>query len=94
MRDVAGLRDPMVQLSTLKVSLDQVAKLGQPMSDVARLAEPLQAVGQLSRPMSALAGLTPVQLAGSVILTILGFFVLLFLTIWGALRLALRPRPA
>ena len=94
MKELAGLRDPMVQLSALKVSLDQVAKLEKPMSDVARLEEPLKAVGQLSRPVSVLTRLTPVQLAASVILAILAFFVLLFLTIWAAVRLALRHRSA
>jgi hypothetical protein len=84
----------MVQLATLKGSLDQVARLEEPMSDVARLQEPLQAVGQLSRPVSAVTRLTPGQLAISGILALLAFFVLLFLTVWGAVRLALRHRSA
>lgn len=94
MKELAGLRDPMVQLSTLKVSLDEVAWLDKPMSDVARLEEPLKAVGQLSHPVSVLTRLTPVQFAASVVLAILAFFGLLFLTICAAVRLALRHRPA
>jgi len=92
MEELAGLRDPMVQVSALKGSLDQVAKLEKPLSDMARLEEPLKAVGQLTQPMSILARLTPVQRAASVVLTLLAFFGLLFVTMWGAVRLALRPR--
>lgn len=90
MKDLAGLREPMVQLSALKGSLDQAAELEKPLSDVARLEEPLEAVGQLGRPASALTRFNPTQLAASMLLALLAFFALLFLTIWGAIRLALR----
>jgi hypothetical protein len=83
MEKLAGLRDPMVQLDTLKVSLDQVA----------RLEEPLKAVGQLSHPLSVLTNLTPAKFIASVIITTLVFFVFLFLTVWGAVRLG-SPQPS
>lgn len=94
MQDVADLRDPMIQLAALKPPLKQVAGLEKPLSDTARLEEPLTAAGQLSQPLSALTRLTPVQLAEVVIFTTLGFFTLLFLTVWGAVRLVARPRAA
>jgi hypothetical protein len=77
MEKLAGLRDPMVQLDTLKVSLDQVA----------RLEEPMKAVGQLNHPMSVLTNLTSAKFIASIIITTLVFFVFLFLTVWGAVRL-------
>jgi hypothetical protein len=84
----------MVQLSTLRVSLDQVARLEKSMSDLARLEEPLKAVGQLSHPVSVLASLTPAKLAASMMIITLVFFALLFLTIWGAVRLGTPHRSA
>lgn len=92
MLDVANLQDPMVQLATLGGSLDEVAQLKQPMADVARLQEPLQTVGQLSRPVSAFSHVTPGRLARWGIPAAALFFLLLFATIWGAVRLALRHR--
>jgi len=91
---VAGLDGPMKELAALKVSLDQVAKLEKPMSDVARLEGPLTEMGQLSRPVAVLGRLTPLQLAASGVVAVLVFFALLFLTIWGAVRLSLRHHPA
>jgi hypothetical protein len=84
----------MVQLATLRVSLDQVAGLEKSMTDLARLEVPLTTVGQLSHPMSVLAGLSPAKFAASVIITTLVFFMLLFLTIWGGVRLGSQHRSA
>ena len=92
LESVAGLRNPMAQLATLKISLDQVARLERPMSDLARLEEPLKITGQLSNSMPALGNLTPAKLAGIIIIVAIVFFVLLFLTIWGAVRLGSQQR--
>ncbi len=91
LQPVSSLKEPMQDLAALGPTFNKVADLDGPMKELAGLRDPMV---QLSRPVSVLTRLTPVQLAASVILTMLAFFVLLFLTIWAAVRLALRHRPA
>jgi len=91
LQQVSSLKEPMKDLAALGPTFNKVADLDGPMKELAGLRDPMV---QLSYPVSVLTRLTPVQLAASVILAIVAFFALLFLTIWAAVRLALRHRPA
>jgi hypothetical protein len=89
--NAGSLKEPMQDLAALGPTFNKVADLGSPMKELAGLRDPMV---QLSQPVSAIARLTPAQLAASVILATVVFFVLLFLTIWSAIRLALRHHVA
>ncbi len=86
---VAELREPMAQVAELRASLDQVAKLDKSMTDLARLEQPLQELGRLNQTVSVMARVDPTPLLGLIVPATTGFFLLLFLTIWLAVRLAL-----
>jgi preprotein translocase subunit SecF len=103
LQQVGSLNEPMRNLAALGPTFNRVAELDGPMTEVADLRDPmvrvaelkasLDQVAKLDKPMSALSRVTGAQLAAAAILAIVAFFALLFLTVWAAVRLALRHRP-
>jgi hypothetical protein len=104
LQQVSSLKEPMQDVAALGPTFNKVADLEGPMQELAGLRDPmvqlaalkssLDRVAVLGPTFNKVADLTPGQLAASVIAVILVFFGLQFVTVWGAVRLGSRHRPA
>ena len=71
-----------------------MTKLEKPMTDIMSLEEPLKVLAREGRPMSFFANLTIAKGAGIIIGVTIIFFVLLFITIFSAVRLGIKHKTA
>ena len=82
----------MVQVAGLKDSLEQVSRLEKPLKDLLVLQEPLNKISKEGRPLSFIGSLSDASLAGLIIGVVAAFFLLLFITVFAAVRLGSKPR--
>ena len=81
LKDVGELKTPLEQVGALKTPLEQVAALDAPLHHVAELKEPLAGLG---------GGLTAMSQPSSYI-PMFGFLgIVLFLAVWGGVKLGRR----